>query len=39
MAFPQSFLDEIKNRVAVSDVVGRRVKLQRRGIRQSAPLP
>jgi DNA primase len=31
MAFPQSFLDEIKNRVAVSDVVGRRVKLQRRG--------
>ncbi len=31
MAFPQNFLDEIKNRIAVSDVVGRRVKLQRRG--------
>lgn len=31
MAFPQNFLDEIKNRVSVSDVVGRRVKLQRRG--------
>jgi DNA primase len=31
MAFPQNFLDEIKNRIAVSDIVGRRVKLQRRG--------
>ena len=31
MAFPSGFLDEIKNRVAVSDVVGRKVKLQRRG--------
>jgi DNA primase len=31
MAFPSSFLDEVKNRVSVSDVVGRRVKLTRRG--------
>ncbi len=31
MAFPSGFLDEIKNRVAVSDVVARKVKLQRRG--------
>ena len=31
MAFPQNFLDEIKKRIAVSDIVGRRVKLQRRG--------
>jgi len=31
MAFPAHFLDEIKNRISVSSVVGRRVKLQRRG--------
>jgi DNA primase len=31
MRFPPSFLDEIRARVPVSDVVGRRVKLQRRG--------
>jgi DNA primase len=31
MAFPSSFLDEVKNRVSVSDIVGRRVKLTRRG--------
>ena len=31
MAFPSGFLDEIKNRVAVSDVVARKVKLLRRG--------
>ena len=31
MAFPQNFLEEIKNRIAVSDVVARKVKLQRRG--------
>ena len=31
MAFPSGFLDEIKNRIAVSDIVGRKVKLQRRG--------
>ena len=31
MAFPQNFLQEIKNRIAVSDVVGHSVKLQRRG--------
>lgn len=31
MAFPQNFLEEIKNRIAVSDIVARKVKLQRRG--------
>ncbi len=31
MAFPQHFLEEIRTRIAVSDVVGRKVKLQRRG--------
>lgn len=31
MAFPQNFLEEIKNRIAVSDIVGRKVKLVRRG--------
>ncbi len=31
MSFPPQFLDEIKSRIAVSDIVGRRVKLTRRG--------
>lgn len=31
MSFPKSFLDELKNRVRVSEVVGRRVKLTRKG--------
>ena len=31
MSLPRSFLDEIKNRLAVSDIVGRKVKLTRRG--------
>lgn len=31
MSFPKSFLDELKNRIRVSEVVGRRVKLTRRG--------
>ena len=31
MSFPKSFLEELKNRIRVSDVVGRRVKLTRRG--------
>ncbi len=31
MSFPKSFLDELKNRIRVSDVVGRKVKLTRRG--------
>lgn len=31
MSFPKSFLEELKNRIRVSDVVGRKVKLTRRG--------
>src|SRR6202030_2646270 len=31
MRFPPSFLDELRARLPVSDVVGRRVKLRRRG--------
>lgn len=31
MAIPRNFLDEIKNRIPVSDIVGRKVKLTRRG--------
>lgn len=31
MSFPKSFLDELKSRIRVSDVVGRKVKLTRRG--------
>ena len=31
MAFPPEFLDEIRARVALTDVIGRRVKLTRRG--------
>lgn len=31
MQFPPSFLDELKARIRVSDVVGRKVKLQKRG--------
>ena len=31
MSFPKSFLDELKARLRVSDVVGRKVKLTRRG--------
>ncbi len=31
MAFPPEFLDEIRARVALADVIGRRVKLVRRG--------
>lgn len=31
MSLPRSFLEEIKNRIPVSDVVGRKVKLTRRG--------
>ncbi|MGV8998529.1 MAG: DNA primase [Parvibaculaceae bacterium] len=31
MSFPKSFLDELKARIRVSDVVGRKVKLIRRG--------
>ena len=31
MAYPRSFIEEIKNRVSVSDIVGQKVKLTRRG--------
>ena len=31
MAFPPDFLDDIRERVTLSEVVGRQVKLQRRG--------
>ncbi len=31
MAFPASFLEELKNRLSLPDVVSRRVKLQRKG--------
>ncbi|EJW21926.1 hypothetical protein IMCC14465_03200 [alpha proteobacterium IMCC14465] len=31
MAYPKSFIEEIKNRVSVSDIVGQKVKLTRRG--------
>jgi len=31
MAIPRNFLDEIKNRIPVSDIAGRKVKLTRRG--------
>lgn len=31
MSFPKSFLEELKNRIRVSEVVGRKVKLTRRG--------
>ncbi|TAN60347.1 MAG: hypothetical protein EPN20_13820, partial [Magnetospirillum sp.] len=31
MAFPPQFLDELRNRIPVTSVVGRRVKLTRKG--------
>jgi len=31
MALPQQFLDELRNRTALSDLIGRRTRLQRRG--------
>ena len=31
MSFPKHFLDELKARIRVSEVVGRKVKLTRRG--------
>jgi DNA primase len=31
MAFPPRFLDEIRTRLSLADVIGRRVKLTRRG--------
>ena len=31
MAFPQGFLDELRSRISLSGLIGRRVKLVRRG--------
>ncbi|HLB80644.1 MAG TPA: DNA primase [Dongiaceae bacterium] len=31
MAFPAQFLDELRNRLSIAEVVGRRVRLQKRG--------
>src|SRR5271156_905123 len=31
MAFPPGFLDELRNRISISELIGRRVKLTRRG--------
>ena len=31
MAFPPRFLDELRERVSLAEIVGRRVKLTRRG--------
>lgn len=31
MAFPPQFLDELRHRIGVADVVSRRVKLTKRG--------
>src|SRR5215469_226784 len=31
MAFPPRFLDELRQRISLADIVGRRVKLTRRG--------
>lgn len=39
MRFPPSFLEEIRNRLPVSQVVGKRVKLKRQGREQSGLCP
>ncbi|HSV30212.1 MAG TPA: CHC2 zinc finger domain-containing protein, partial [Candidatus Omnitrophota bacterium] len=39
MAFPPQFLDELRNRVAIAAVVGRRVKLTRKGREHSGLCP
>ncbi|MBT7294192.1 MAG: hypothetical protein HN838_16840, partial [Rhodospirillaceae bacterium] len=39
MAFTPQFLDEIRVRVALSDVIGRRVRLVRKGREHSALCP
>ena len=39
MAFPPQFLDELRHRVSLSSLVGRKVKLQRAGREWRAPCP
>src|SRR6266513_5863647 len=39
MAFPPGFLDELRNRVPLGDLVGRRVRLTRRGREQAGLCP
>ena len=39
MAFPPSFLDEIRNRVSLAGIIGRRVKLTRKGREHSGLCP
>lgn len=39
MAFPPQFLDDLRNRVAIASVVGRRVKLTRKGREHSGLCP
>ena len=39
MAIPEQFIEEIRNRVPLSDVVGRRVKLVRKGRRHTGLCP
>src|SRR5512138_781248 len=39
MAFPPEFLDELRNRIATSEVVGKRVKLVKKGREHSGLCP
>ena len=39
MAFPADFLDELRNRITLSEVIGRRVKLVKRGREHSGLCP
>ena len=39
MAVPPEFIEELRQRVTLSDVVGRRVKLVRKGRRYSGLMP
>src|ERR1700681_1877894 len=39
MAFPPGFLDELRSRIPLGDLVGRRVRLTRRGREQAGLCP
>ncbi|NVJ91662.1 MAG: hypothetical protein HWE34_08395, partial [Methylocystaceae bacterium] len=39
MAIPPGFLDELRNRVSVSEIVGKRVKLVKKGREHSGLCP